>query len=254
MKRENVDEDMKKMKADIQKKGEEIEELKKTVEELSAKIRGKEETEETNELGDMIGEVSNLLESSFNIFGISSRGQGTTGRSGGLSELINNLARLAEKSESFQKQFDIDGKKGVIDYHIRSGPLKRPTAKRRGIYTMKPRASALKPSRERVEPPRESFAPAKVEPIKEKEPIVDIFEDEDKVTVMSELPGVTENDIDWDVEEDTLTIRASTSERKYYKEIVLPTPVEKKGAESTYRNGILQIKLRKTPEEGAEKT
>lgn len=254
MKKENVDEDLKKMRADIQKKGEEIEDLKKTVEELSAKISGKEETEKTKELGDMVGEVSNLLESGFNIFGISGRGQGTPRRSGGLFGLINNLARLAEKSESFQKQFELEGKKGVIDYHIRSGPLRRPNAKRRGIYTMKPRAGALRPSRQRVEPPRESFAPATVEPIEEREPIIDIFEEGDKVTVMSELPGVAEKDIDWDVEGDTLTIRASTSERKYYKEIVLPTPVEKKEAESTYRNGILQIKLKKTLREDAENT
>lgn len=247
MKKGNVDEDLEKLKADIQKKGEEIEQLKKTIEELSANIRGKEETEKTKELGNMIGEVSDLLESSFNIFGISSKGQGTPRRGGGLIGLINNLARLAEKSESFQKQFEIDGKKGVIDYHIRSGPLKRPTVRRRGLYTMKP-------SRKRVEPPRESFTPAKVEPIEEREPIVDVFEEEDKVTVMVELPGVTEKDIDWGVEGDTLTIKASTSERKYYKKIVLPRQVEKKGAELTYRNGILEVKLRKTPKESTEKT
>jgi len=247
MKKGEMEEDLEKLKEDIQKKGEEIERLKKTIEELSAKIRGKEDTGKTTELSDMLGEVSELLETSFNIFGISSRGRGTSGRDSGLVGLINNLARLAEKSESFQKKFDLDGKEGVIDFRIRSGPLKRPTAKHRGLYIRKRLP-------QRVEPHRESSTPTKVKPIEEGEPIVDIFEEEDKVTVMAELPGVTEKDIDWDVEGDTLTIKAETSDRKYYKEIVLPRPVEKKGAESTYRNGILEVKLRKTPKENPENT
>ena len=243
MKKGEIDEELEKLKAEIQKKGEEIEQLKKTLEELSTNIRGKEETEKTTELGNMIGEVSKLLESSFNIFGISSRGQGVTGRTGGLVGLINDLARLAEKSESFQKKFDLEGKKGVIDFRIRSGPLRRSTVTRRGIYTK----NLL---RREVEPRAESFdQTTTVRPIEEREPIVDIFEEEDKITVMAELPGVTEKDIDWDVEGNTLKIKTNNSTRKYYKEIALPTPVEKKSSESTYRNGILELKLRKTQKE-----
>ena len=238
---------LEKLRADIQNMGDEIERLKKTIEELSAKIQGKEEKGKTTELSNMIGEVSELLEESFNIFGVSGRSQGTTRRTGGLMGLINELARLAEKSESFQKKFDLNGKKGVIDFRIRSGPLKRPTIKRRGIYTRRL-------LRRGVEPRGESFDLTTVKPIEEREPIVDIFEEEDKVTVMAELPGITEKDIEWEVEGDTLTIKTSTSDRKYYKEIVLPTPVEKEGAESKYRNGILEVKLRKRSKESIRET
>jgi len=240
MKKGDIEEELEKLNADIQKKGEEIEQLKKTIEELNSKIRGKEETGKPTELRNMLGEVSELLESSFNIFGVSSKGRGTSMRNSGLVGLINNLARLAEQSESFQKKFDLDGKEGVINVRLRSGPIKKPTARRRGLY---PR----KPSTRRVETQRESFVPATVKPIEEREPIVDIFEEKDNVTVMAELPGITEKDIDWDVEGDNLTIKVSTKERKYYKDIVLPSLVEKKSAASNYRNGILEIKLKKKP-------
>lgn len=234
--------ELEKLKGDIQKTGEEIERLKKTIEELSAKIHEKEETGKNSELSNVIGEVSKLLEESFNIFGISSRGQGVTRRTGGLVGLINDLVRLAEKSGTLQKEFDLEGKKGIIDFRIRSGPLKRSAVTRRGIYTKKP-------LRGEVERHSESFKPKTVKAIEEREPIVDIFEEEDKITVMAELPGVVEKDIDWNVEGDTLTIKTNTLGKKYYKEIVLPAPAEKKGAESTYRNGILEVKLIKTLKE-----
>lgn len=245
IKKGEMEEDLEKLKADIQKKGEEIEQLKKTLEELKSKIHGKEEAGEVTELNDMLGEVSKLLDMSFNIFGLPSKGRGTSG--GGLSGLINNLSNLAEKSESFQKNFDINGKEGVIDFRIRSGPLKRTTARHRGQYIGKP-------LKKKVGTQQESFSPETVEPIVEREPIVDIFEEEDNVIVMVELPSVAEKDIDWNVEGNTLTIKAGTSNRKYYKEIILPKTVEKKGVESTYRNGILEVKLREKSKESIEKT
>ena len=103
--------------------------------------------------------------------------------------------------------------------------------------------------KKKEEPQKEPFTREKVEPIEEREPFVDIFEDEDKVIVMAELPGVPEEDIEWEVVGDILTIKTSTPEKEYTKEIVLPKPVEKNQVESNYRHGILEIKLKKTTED-----
>ena len=81
--------------------------------------------------------------------------------------------------------------------------------------------------------------------IKEREPIVDVFEEEDCLRVMVELPGVEENEINLKAEENTLTISTDTSARTYYKKVELPTSVKKEVFESSYRNGILEVKLRK---------
>jgi len=233
----NAENDIEKLKASIQKMREEMEQLKKKTEELSEQTHGKEETGKTSELSNLIGAASELLEEGFDIFGISGMGQVTTKRKGGLMGLIGDLAQLAEKSESFRKEFDLGGKKGVVDFRIRTGPLKRRTVERRGSFIKRPLSRG-------VETHRESTTPT-TKPVEEKEPIVDVFEGEGNITIMVELPGAAEKDVHWDVEGNTLTIRAGTSEVKYHKEIVLPAQVEKNGAESTFRNGILEVKLRK---------
>jgi len=62
---------------------------------------------------------------------------------------------------------------------------------------------------------------------------------------MAELPGVEENEISLNVEDNTLTISTDTSAKTYFKEVKLPTPVKKKAVEYSDRNGILEVKLMK---------
>ena len=87
--------------------------------------------------------------------------------------------------------------------------------------------------------------------IEEREPLVDVFESADEVTVIAEMPGVEKEKIDVKVSEDgkTLIINASNEKRKYYKEIELPTRVDPSSAKATYRNGVLEIKLKKLGKE-----
>jgi HSP20 family protein len=103
------------------------------------------------------------------------------------------------------------------------------------------------PDRIKISRPQHKFSPAptKIPPasIKEREPLVDVFEDGDFVNVTAELPGVEESKVKLEVGNDVLTIRSDTSARKYYKEVKLPTSVKKDPAESRFRNGILEIKL-----------
>jgi HSP20 family protein len=76
-----------------------------------------------------------------------------------------------------------------------------------------------------------------------REPLVDIQEDDKTVQITTEVPGVSKEDIDIEVTEDTLTI--DTKDRKYYKEIQLPSEVDPDSAEAVYNNGVLDIVLKK---------
>jgi HSP20 family protein len=77
-----------------------------------------------------------------------------------------------------------------------------------------------------------------------REPIVDVFEEEKRVQVIAELPGVDEKEVSVALKGTTLTIRAGKGERKYKKEIELEIPV--KGEPKTqYKNGILEINIEK---------
>jgi len=79
----------------------------------------------------------------------------------------------------------------------------------------------------------------------EREPLVDIMETNDDVHVVVELPGVEKTDIKLHGTEDELTISVDTPQYKYFKEITLPMKVKVKEANSTYKNGVLEVVLPK---------
>ncbi|GFP37737.1 HSP20 family protein, partial [Candidatus Hakubella thermalkaliphila] len=74
-----------------------------------------------------------------------------------------------------------------------------------------------------------------------REPIVDVFDEEDKVLVIAELPGVGEDNIHLEAKGDILTISAEDKDRKYSKEVLLPSAVDASTMKTSYKNGILEI-------------
>jgi HSP20 family protein len=88
----------------------------------------------------------------------------------------------------------------------------------------------------------------KIEVVDEIDPLTDIVEEDDKIKVVVDMPGVEKEDIKLYVSEDgkTLTIDAKGKDRKYHKEIRLPAAVDPSKAKATYRNGVLSIELEKT--------
>jgi HSP20 family protein len=86
----------------------------------------------------------------------------------------------------------------------------------------------------------------------EREPLVDVFEDDNSVVVVAELPGVEKDKIKLRVVDNKLVIRASNEHRKYYKEVELPAKVRPDSAKATYKNGVLEVKLEKVKEESRE--
>jgi len=79
----------------------------------------------------------------------------------------------------------------------------------------------------------------------EREPLVDVIEEEKDVVVVAELPGVEKEGINLNVTEDHLTISVDTPERKYHKELSLPARVDSKSAQASYKNGVLEVRLKK---------
>ncbi len=88
-----------------------------------------------------------------------------------------------------------------------------------------------------------------------REPLVDVSEDEKNVYVTAEIPGVEKDQIDLQVNEDTLTIKVDVPDRKYYKVVDLPEPVKPETAKATYKNGLLDITIEKkeTKKQGGTK-
>ncbi|WFO75293.1 Hsp20/alpha crystallin family protein [Desulfurococcaceae archaeon MEX13E-LK6-19] len=81
----------------------------------------------------------------------------------------------------------------------------------------------------------------------EREPLVDVFEEDKDIVVIAEIPGVEKDKIQVKVSDDRrkLIIRASNEKRKYYKEVELPAPVDPSSAKASYKNGVLEVRLKK---------
>lgn len=83
----------------------------------------------------------------------------------------------------------------------------------------------------------------------QREPLVDVMETDGEVRVIAELPGVEKKDIKLHGAENTLTMSVDTPQRKYHKEVEMPTKIEPKQAKSTYKNGVLEVSVPKKKEE-----
>ena len=95
-------------------------------------------------------------------------------------------------------------------------------------------------------------------------PPVDIYEDEKKVVLKLEVPGIEEKDLDVRVENNTLTVRGERKfeseekeenfhriERSYgsfYRAFTLPTTVDTEHVEAKYTAGVLKLELKKKVE------
>lgn len=87
----------------------------------------------------------------------------------------------------------------------------------------------------------------------EREPLTDVIESEDSVSVTLEIPGVEKNDIDLAAREDILTIDVDTPKRKYHKDVELPCKVIPDSTAATYKNGILDVVMKKIEKKKEEK-
>ena len=81
--------------------------------------------------------------------------------------------------------------------------------------------------------------------INEREPLIDLFEEEDIITVLAELPGVDENEVIVNVAEKSITLTVKNKMKEYLKIIPLPTIINKDPVKYMYKNNILQVILEK---------
>ena len=95
-------------------------------------------------------------------------------------------------------------------------------------------------------------------------PAVDIYEDNQKVTLKLEIPGIEEKDLDVRVENHTLTVKGERKmeqeekqenfhriERRYgsfYRAFTLPTTVDTESIAASYTAGVLKLELKKKAE------
>jgi len=151
----------------------------------------------------------------------------------GLGDLVEKLSDLAEKGEQlsrtgeFQLGDEEKGLKGVFGFSVKTG---------------------LGGKQVKVEPfgnisKDKATGKSKVHELRE--PLVDIFEEEDHVLLVAEMPGIETEDVKVEVRDDILTLSAKRGDKNYRKEILLPGSFQSDKLSVSCRHGIVEIKCMK---------
>jgi len=231
-----LEKEVEKLKKAIKKKEEEIVGLKEEIKKSKEKGSDEEKNIHVKDKKELLRDVSKLIESGFGLFNLSKRNK--PGRiETNLLELLEDLEKLSEKTDSFKKEFEVNGKKGIIDFKINYGTLSKSRVGRKSLHDLK---------RKRETSKRFKDLSRYIKRDKEREPISDIFEEENTIKIVIELPGVSEDDIKWELTDDKLRVNVDNPDKRYSKNIKLPSPVNKQKTEATYKNGILEFSLKKT--------
>ena len=91
-----------------------------------------------------------------------------------------------------------------------------------------------------------SFAKKKLIELK---PLIDIFQDANNITIVAEIAGFNKETFKINVKDQKITLSAKSKERRYYKSLNLPKVVIPNAIHTKYKNGVLEIKLKKAETE-----
>ena len=99
-------------------------------------------------------------------------------------------------------------------------------------------------------------------------PHTNVYEEDNKLVIKTELPGITEKDLEITIEDDILTMKAEKKEevaedatlntreeyyRKYVCSMSLPFHVKGDKVSATLENGILELRISKAEEKKAKR-
>ena len=148
----------------------------------------------------------------------------------GIEKLVDLAANLKEAGGEIKKEGEIDlshlkeGMKGVFGFSIKTAVGGKPIVEPFGNIKKTPKGPTVE---------------------EEREPITDLFDEKEEIRIYAEMPGVNQEDIKLDLKEDILDISVQSGERKYHKEVLLPVKALAENLSSSYKNGILEIKIKK---------
>lgn len=159
---------------------------------------------------------------------------GLGGILGGLTGLMEKLQELSEKGEELSKTVEFN----------RSNAEGREV---RAVYGFTIKTGIGKDG-PRVEPfgnVRRDDKSGNAVVHEVREPVVDLFEEDDHVLVVAEMPGVTAEDVRLEMADDLLTLSAERGDKKYRKEILLPASFASDRMQISCNNGIVEIRCQK---------
>lgn len=137
-----------------------------------------------------------------------------------VDELVDNTTSDSSKGQNARKLPN----PYVLGFSVSIGPDGKPQVHKFGSLQYSIQGSAIR---------------------EEREPLVDVLDEKKEIVIIAELPGVDKEDIKLDVTESSVKITVDTPERSYSKKLDLPSKVKQESLQTSYKNGVLEIRLRK---------
>jgi len=70
---------------------------------------------------------------------------------------------------------------------------------------------------------------------------LNVYEEDDSLRVVADIPGVDKRDIDLRCDGEVLTLDAAGDAREYHERVRLPARVDEHSASASYNNGVLEV-------------
>lgn len=116
-----------------------------------------------------------------------------------------------------------------------------------GLKTKKTKAIKTT-QRLKTMPTHPSFRPSKSfakRNLVEQKPLIDIFQENNYITIVAEIVGFNKETLKINVKDQKITLSAKSKDRRYYKSLNLPTVVIPNAMHTKFKNGVLEVKLKK---------
>ncbi|MFH1287497.1 MAG: Hsp20/alpha crystallin family protein [bacterium] len=155
---------------------------------------------------------------------------GISGLFNGIEKLVDLAGKLEAAGGEIKKEGEIDlshlreGMKGVFGFSVKTATGGKTVVEPFGNIKKTPKGPIVEEVRE---------------------PMSDVFDEKEEVLIIVEMPGVHEEGVTVDLKEDILEISGAGKNRKYRKEILLPKNIKKETLSHHYKNGILEVKVKK---------
>jgi HSP20 family molecular chaperone IbpA len=158
-----------------------------------------------------------------------------------IGSILEGIERLAKLAENLQRSAENFSKEGEIDLsRIKEGMKASYSISFKTAVGSRAHTSTFSREFARKAAQQRNAASEVVVPV-QAEPETDVFIEAASIKIYAQLPGVEEKDITLTLNKDILELEAKNAKQRFYKEILLPKPVQPESMEKRFHNGILEI-------------
>jgi HSP20 family molecular chaperone IbpA len=83
-------------------------------------------------------------------------------------------------------------------------------------------------------------------------PLIDVFQEQNWIIIVADIAGFNKESFKINVKDQKITLSAKAKDRRYYKSLNLPKVVIPNVMYTTFKNGVLEIKLKAQNEQTIE--